>query len=64
MWDFASQNPGTAFLICWVLAWAAVQPFAYGFKAYNRHIRGKNIAAHGWPPEYLDADGDAVPKSE
>lgn len=25
-----------------------------------RWLRHKNIAAHGWPPIYLDADGESV----
>ena len=27
---------------------------------YNRYLRNRNIKRQGWPPEYLDADGDHV----
>lgn len=39
-------------------------PFRYAFKFYNRWIRHKNIAAHGYPPPHLDADGDFKPDPE
>lgn len=60
MWEFANANPGYTFLIIWVLAWAAVQPFRFAFRAYNRRLRHKNIALHGWPKAPVDADGDVV----
>ena len=60
MWDFATANPGTAFLIVLVLAWAFIEPFRYAFRAYNRRLRSRNIAAHGWPKPPVDADGDIV----
>lgn len=56
IWQFAAENPITAI----VLAYLAGCPFRYGFRAYNRYCRTKNITAQGWPPEYLDADGDQV----
>lgn len=30
----------------------------YLFRAINRFFRHLNIRSKGWPPEYLDADGD------
>jgi hypothetical protein len=27
---------------------------------FMRWTRSKNIAAHGWPPKHVDADGDPV----
>ena len=61
MWDFAKTNPGYTFLIVWVLAWAAVQPFRYAYLSYNRKLRSRNIAAHGYPTAAnMDADGDIV----
>ena len=60
MWDFAKANPGTTLLIIWVLAWAAVQPFRYLFLAFNRSLRSRNIAQHGWPTAPIDADGSVV----
>ncbi len=60
MIEFAKANPGYTFLIIWALAWAATTPFAYAFKAYNRTLRSRNIAAQGWPTAPVDADGDVV----
>lgn len=61
MWDFAKTNPGYTFLIVWVLAWAAVQPFKLAFRAYNRKLRSANILAHGYPTmPNMDADGDII----
>lgn len=61
MWDFATANPGYTFLIVWVLAWAWVQPFKYAWLAYNRMLRARSIAAHGYPTTpHMDADGDLV----
>lgn len=65
MWEFATANPGYAFLIVLTIAWAVVQPFRYAFAVYNRTIRARNIAAHGWPTAPIDADGDVVyPENE
>lgn len=58
--SFAIANPGYTFLIFWVLAWAVTRPFWYVFVAYNRKLRARNIAAHGWPTAPVDADGDVV----
>jgi hypothetical protein len=61
MWEFATANPGITFLIIWVLAWAAVQPFKYAYYAYNHRLRSMNIFHHGWPSNpHMDADGDLV----
>lgn len=60
MIEFANQNPGYAFLIVWVVAWACVQPFRLASASYARRLRSKNIAAHGWPVAPIDADGDVV----
>lgn len=72
--SFMGENPW----LTWALAWCVwpigwtisavlTAPFSYSLKAYNRHLRAKNIAAHGWPTNPLmDADGDIVhpPESE
>lgn len=60
MWEFASAHPVAAFFMLWVVAWAAVQPFRYAYLAYNRTLRSRHIAAHGWPTAPVDADGDVV----
>jgi hypothetical protein len=60
MIDFAQNHPVAAFFIVWVMAWAVTRPFYYAFMAYNRRLRSRNIAAHGWPTAPIDADGDVV----
>lgn len=60
MMEFATTNPGYTFLIVWVLAWAATRPFHYAWLGYNRRLRARNIAVHGWPNAPIDADGDVV----
>lgn len=30
------------------------------FLCWNRFLRSRNIAKHGWPPIHLDADGDSI----
>lgn len=56
IWDFANHHP---FIAC-ILAYLVMSPVRYAFRAYNRHLRAKNIAAHGWPTAPIDADGDVV----
>lgn len=58
--DFANGNPFTAFLMIWAAACVLIAPFKYGYRAYARRLRAQNIAAKGWPPPPLDADGDVV----
>lgn len=60
MWEFARANPGSAIIIVMVIAWAVTRPFVFGFRAYNRTLRARNIAAHGWPEPPMDADGDII----
>lgn len=65
MWEFAKDSPYLFFFCIWIVAWAATAPIVYGFRAYNRTLRSRNIAAHGWPTPPIDADGDVVyPKEE
>jgi len=33
------------------------------FRCWNRFLRHLNIRKAGWPPPYLDADGDFKPNS-
>lgn len=58
--QFAKESPFLFFFCFWIAAWAVTTPITYGFRAYNRHLRSKNIAAHGWPTAPIDADGDVV----
>ena len=61
MFDFAKDSPFVALLMVWIIAWAFTRPFAYAFKAYNRRMRSRNIAARGWPTNpRMDADGDII----
>ncbi len=57
---FAGEHPILTFFLVWMLTWAAVQPFALAFRAYNRTLRSRNIIAQGWPKAPLDADGGIV----
>jgi hypothetical protein len=50
-WDFANQHWLVALLMVWCVAYAATTPF-------RLYFRSRNIRAAGWPPAYLDADGD------
>jgi len=56
VWDFANGNP----IIALILAYILMSPVRYAFRAYNRRLRAKNIALHGWPTAPIDADGDVV----
>lgn len=56
--EFMKTEPLVGLIALIVICYAITRPFRYAFEAYNRKLRSKNIAAHGWPPEYLDADGD------
>lgn len=60
-WEFAGNNPVVTVLVAIVAACGVTTvvttPLRYAFKAYRLRLRHKNIAAHGWPPPHLDADG-------
>lgn len=58
IWQFVGEHYIVAVILVLVAGEVITAPFKYGFRAYNRHCRTKNIAAKSWPPEYLDADGD------
>jgi hypothetical protein len=53
-----AEHPILTVILAFIAGSVVTSPFRYGFRAYNRHLRSKNIAAQGWPPEHLDADGD------
>ena len=67
-WTFAWNHPFLVWCIawgiwpvCWMVTAVITAPFKLGFRAYNRHLRAKNIALHGWPKHpNMDADGDLV----
>lgn len=58
--EFAQHQPLAAIIIVLIISYAATRPFAYGFQAYNRHLRSMNIRERGWPTAPIDADGDVV----
>lgn len=51
---FSEDHPFLAFFVILVVGQICSLPF----RLINRVIRHKNIKLHGWPPPYLDADGD------
>lgn len=59
-WKFANESPLTAFFLAWLMFHCIEECVGYAFKAYNRHLRSKNIAAQGWPTAPVDADGDVI----
>lgn len=62
---FADSHPFLSCLVIIVGCEIITAPIKYAFKAYNRSLRAKNIALHGWPQAPIDADGDVVhPKAE
>lgn len=70
--NFASNHPFTAWCmawglwpICWMIREISISvltaPFRYGYHAYIRRLRSRNIRLHGWPTaRHMDADGDIV----
>lgn len=51
MRDWALEHPWMTFWIFIVLLCVTGDAIKFTFRTIN-------IAAHGWPPEHLDADGD------
>lgn len=60
IWDFANNHWLVTLFLAAIAAGVIKAPFQYAFRTYNRHLRHKNIALHGWPRAPLDADGDLV----
>jgi len=58
--EYADHHSIDAVVLAAVACIGFIAPFRYGFRAYNRYLRSKNIAAHGWPVPPLDADGDVI----
>lgn len=52
------EHPILTFFLALIAAGVITAPLKYGFMAYNRTLRAKNIKEKGWPPAHLDADGD------
>ncbi len=58
--QFANNYPGWAVAL---VLFAIYIPCRYAWKFWVMHNRHKNIAARGWPPPHLDADGDSIAES-
>ena len=56
--EFWGRHPWIAFWMTLITGYIVTAPFRYAFRAWNRHLRSKNIQARGWPPKHCDADGD------
>lgn len=65
---FASGSPWLAFFLAWLVLWFVARlllaPFNLVFRCWSRWLRSRNIAARGWPPAHLDADGDFKPEDK
>lgn len=57
---FASEHPFLTF--CFGVGLFGL--LTWPFRLVNRLFRHRNIVAQGWPPQYCDADGDAVDLDE
>lgn len=64
IWQFCDKNPFLALALFFLAACAAEAPFKFGFRAWKMSCRSRNIAAQGWPPAHLDADGDFRPETD
>lgn len=70
LFTFMGNHPFLTWCIAWAIwpiCWTIQAPFSLAFRAYNRALRSRNIAARGWPTAPLmDADGDIVhpPKAD
>ena len=60
-YTFAGEHPWLTFFLACIGASVVIAPFRFLWSAWNRYLRSKNIAARGWPPAHLDADGDWQP---
>jgi len=60
MWEFAESHPLITLALAMIAAGTVTAPFRYAFRAYNRTLRSRNIALHGWPTAPIDADGEVV----
>lgn len=64
-WSFANEHWFIAFLLAaGVISGVAGILYAVLFRLPNRVLRHLNIRKAGWPPPYLDADGDFKPEKK
>lgn len=62
--EVANNHPICVTIVLLVAMLLLTQIVFVPFRIANRYIRHKNIVARGWPPEHLDADGDAIEKDD
>lgn len=62
--QFTIEHPWLTVFMFWIAGWVVTSPFRFTFLAWNRYLRSKNIAQHGWPTAPVDADGDIVHPSK
>lgn len=58
---------GGSYFLAWCSLWLfwIIIPIAdIVFRIINRCIRSINVCVRGWPPVWLDADGDAIKLAE
>lgn len=60
MWEFANNQPDAAVFIAFFAMCVAIAIVRLPFRFWNRWLRHKNIAQHGWPTAPVDADGDVI----
>lgn len=63
-WEFANNSPWLTFFLALIAGGVLRAPFHMVTRMTTRITRSRNIAARGWPPAHLDADGDWKPEPE
>lgn len=62
IFQLISEHYVLSFFLLMSTLWTADKVLSWPFRLINRWIRHRNIVAHGWPPDHLDADGDFKPE--
>ena len=60
IYDFMDKHWFVTVILSLIGASTIAFPFRCVAIMYSRMLRSRNIAARGWPPAHLDADGDPV----
>lgn len=60
IYEVVDAHPFLTFCVVYMM----LKFLEWPFRLVNRTIRHLNIRKAGWPPEYLDADGDIHRKEE
>ncbi len=64
LFQLIQAYPLGMFVVFAITLFATERIVSWPFRLVNRYLRSRNIAARGWPPEYLDADGDLKKEPE